>query len=233
MSIEDNPLIRLSEGNESWPFDAIRAEQVQPAISQLIAQARAELQDIAANGHPPTWASVYEAMENATEPLELAFSVVSHLEGVRTTPELRAAYNATKPEVSAFFASIPLDEALYARLAQFRDSDEARRLSPDRERALERTLDEFRRQGADLPPQHKQRLEAMSRELAAYTAKFAQNVLDETSAWTKLVEDESQLAGLPETARRAAKAAAEAKGQSGWLFTLHAPSLRPCPELSR
>ena len=223
----DNPLLSLSGARGRLPFDAIRAHHVQPALSHLIAEARNNLYALAHSGISPTWGTVYQAMEAATEPLELAYAVVAHLEAVRTTPELRAAYNATKPEVSAFFASIPLDESLHARLQQYSKSDEARRLPPDRSRALKRTLDEFRRQGAGLEPHNKQRLEAMSRELAAYTAKFAQNVMDETASWARHITDPQELAGLPETALKAARAVAESRGQKGWVLTLHAPSFVP------
>ncbi len=222
---DNNPLVSLSQGS-ALPFHRIRAEHVEPGLGRLIAEARAGLDRVAAAEGAPTFAEVYLALEAATEPLEMAYSVVSHLESVRTTPELRSAYNKMKPEVSGFFASIPLDERLYHRLRALADSDEGRSLPPDASRALSRTLDDFRRHGAALGAKEKVELEALSRELAGATARFGQNVLDATSAWSKPV-DADRLAGLPDSARAAARAAAEARGQKGYLLTLHAPSLVP------
>ncbi|MBX2811916.1 MAG: M3 family metallopeptidase [Myxococcales bacterium] len=225
--VGDNPLLQLGQAGVHLPFATVLPEHVQPAMHALMAEAKRVLTTIAGSDEPPTWGSVYEALEQSTESLSLAFAIVTHLEAVRTTPELRREFNAVKPEVSAFFASISLDEALFARLKQYAATDEAQRLPKEEARALATTLDEFRRQGAHLDAERKQQLEAMTRELAICTSKFAQNVLDDTSVWTKLVDDEADLAGLPDTAMRLAKAEAQRRNQTGWLLTLHAPSFIP------
>lgn len=242
----ENPLLDLLDTKDGLPFDRIGSEHVEPGLRTLLADAKARIEAISKATEPPDWDGVYGALEAATRPLEVAYGVVGHLESVKTTPELRAAYNAVKPDVSAFFATIPLDEGLFARLTQLAEAMGLEGVASDapssgRARALTLTLDDFRRHGAALPSADKQRLEALSRELAAYTAKFGQNVVDATSAWSLLVTDERRLAGLPESAKRAARAAAEqrraqagAEGGSesegegaGWLFTLHAPSMIP------
>lgn len=225
-SIEPNPLSHLDEADEV-PFDRIGAEHVEPALRDGLYQARRALDALAADKHPPTWSNVFESLESATEKLAMMSSVVSHLESVRTTPEFREAYNRMKPELSAFFAAIPLDPDLYARLTDLAASDEGKGLPSDRARALETTLDDFRRNGAELGPDGKGRLERIARELATATSTFGQRVLDATAAWSEHVSDASKLAGLPPTALAGMKAAAEAKGLEGWLLTLHAPSLVP------
>lgn len=220
----DNPLIDL--GFEI-PFDRIRAEHVEPAAEVLMERARAALAAIGSDTSPPTYANTLRALEEATEPLERAMSVVGHLESVATTDELRAAYNEVRPKVSELYSSIPLDEKLYRRLVAFSKTDEARSLSPTKARFLEKTLREFRRHGAELDEQGKAKLREIDVELAKLTTRFAQNVLDETNAFELIIEDESKLAGLPESARKAARASAKEKGKEGYRFTLHAPSLIP------
>jgi oligopeptidase A len=220
----ENPLVRTGR---TIPFDRIAAEHVVPAITQLLAESRAALDAIESTQAPPTYASTLEALEQCTEHLDLAMTVVGHLESVASTPALREAYNQVKPEVSAFYASISLRPELYARLKSFAATDEAAALSPTRRRFLDKTLDEFRRHGAELDDAGKARLEALSRELAVLTNRFSQNVLDATNAFELIVEDEGRLAGLPESARVAARDDAEARGKSGYRFTLHAPSLIP------
>jgi oligopeptidase A len=219
-----NPLVDL--GYEI-PFDRIRAEHVEPAVDALIERAKTSLAAIASASGAPTYAGTLGALEDATEPLERAMSVVGHLESVSTTDDLRAAYNAVRPKVSELYSSIPLDPALYRRLASFAATPEAAALEPTRKRFLDKTLRDFRRHGAELDDAGKAKLRELDVELSKITTRFAQNVLDETNVFELVIEDESKLSGLPESARKAARNAAKEKGKDGWRFTLHAPSLMP------
>lgn len=220
----DNPLLQIQF---DVPFDRIRPDHVEPAVRELLAQAGQAIDAIAAVSGERTWDNTLGALEKATETLEYAMTVVGHLESVMSTPELRAAYNAVQPEVSAFYAGIPLNEGLWRALQAYAATFEARALTGPRRRLLDKTMDEFRRHGAELDKPCKERLDAITRELASLTSKFSQNVLDATAAFELYVDDEARLSGLPESARGAARADAEARGKSGWRFTLHAPSYVP------
>jgi oligopeptidase A len=224
MGAEANPLLGI---DFEIPFDRIRAEHVRPGIHALLDDARKQIGAIGSSNEPRTYDNTLHALERVTERLDVAMTVVGHLESVTTNPELRAAYNEVQPEVSAFYASIPLDARLWAKLKELAQTDEAKRLTGARKRYLKKTIDDFKRHGADLDDAGKKRLEELSRELATLTSRYGQNVLDETAAWELLIEDESKLAGLPESARQAAKQSAEQKGKPGWRFTLQAPSLIP------
>lgn len=222
MSTHENPLLDLGY---DIPFDRIRAEHVEPAIDALIGRAKEGLAAVADASDAPTYANTMEALEDATEPLERAMGVVGHLESVATTEALRAAYNEVRPRVSELYSSIPLDPKLYARLVAFSETDEAAQLGPTQRRFLDKELRAFRRNGADLDDAGKEKLRALDVELSKITTKFAQNLLDETNAFELVVTDEARLAGLPESARKAARQAAEAKELEGWRFTLQAPSV--------
>jgi oligopeptidase A len=106
-------------------------------------------------------------------------------------------------------------------------TDEPAKYDPGRARFLKKTLADFRRNGAELDANGKQRLGDIDVALSEQTLKFAQNVVDATAAFELVVEDEKLLAGLPEGAIEAAKASAEEKGRKGWRFTLQAPSYGP------
>jgi len=147
-----------------------------------------------------------------------------HLEAVATCPELRAAYNAVQPGVSAFYSGIPLHEGLWRALRDYSAAGEASRLTGVRRRFLTKTMAEFRRHGADLDTSGKKELEAIDVELAELTMHFAENALDATNAFELVIEDASALAGLPESAIEAARESAAAKKRKGWRFTLQAPS---------
>lgn len=216
----ENPLLTASL---EVPFDRIKPEHVQPAIVALIAQAEAALDAI--EQQTPSYQNTLGALEVATEQLELSMGIVEHLESVATTPALRDAYNAVLPSVSAFWSSIALRDGLYRALVALDATPEAAALDETRKRLLKKTLADFRRQGAQLPPADKEKLKELDRALSMLTTRFAQNVLDATNAFELVLDDESRLGGLPESARVAAHEAAAAKGKSGYRFTLQAPSV--------
>ncbi len=218
---EPNPLLDI---NFQIPFDRIRTEYVEPAVSQLLADAQTRLEAIAQQTEPRTFENTMRPLDQMTERLDFAMSVVKHLEHVVTSPELRAAYNAVQPLVSAFESSIPLNEGLWKAVQQYAATDEAKALTGTRKRFLTKTIDAFRRHGAELDAAGKARLEALDVELSKVTTKFAENVLDSTNEFHLVIGDERKLAGLPRTAIAAARASAEAKGVKGWRFTLQGPS---------
>lgn len=223
---EGNPLLALGDLASPIPFDAIRAEHVAPAIDELITRTRAAVDALAATSSS-TYAATLGALEDATHALERASLVCEHIESVATSPEFRAAWNETQPKIAAYWSSLPLHEGLYAVIKAFGETEEAKALDPLRRRHLDKTLDEFKKHGAQLPPEGKERLMEIDVELSKATTKFSQNVLDATNAFELLVEDEARVAGLPELAKRAAKESATQKGKTGWRFTLHAPSFIP------
>ena len=223
--MDQNPLLSLGL---RVPFDAIEATHVKPAIESLIAGADERLEAVRKLGPGEySFSSVMETLESSTEDLSFAMTVVAHLESVATSPQLREAYGEVQPLVSAFYAKIPLDAALWSAIKGFADTDEAHELDPVRARLLAKTVDEFRRHGADLPDDRKAELEAVEVELATTTKKFAENVLDATNDFELVITDEEGLSGLPESARQAAKADAQSKELEGWRFTLHGPSYVP------
>ena len=145
------------------PFDRIRAEHVEPAIGELLRDARERLKELAADPAERTFDNTLLALEEVTERLGYAMSIAGHLESVATTPELRAAYNAVQPPVSEFYSSIPLNEDLWKQLKRYAGTAEAKKLTGARGRFLSRTLARrcspqlgaaWRRGSVDHPPAH-------------------------------------------------------------------------------
>lgn len=217
-----NPLVSIPF---DVPFQAIRAEHVVPAVDELIGQAQAKLDQIIAVDGARTYANTLGALEDATDMLGVAVTIIGHLESVATTPKLREAYNQARPKASEFWSSIPLNADLYAALKAYAETDDAKALSAVQARLLKKTLGEFRRHGAELGADDKARLREIDVELTRKTTSFAQNTLDETNDYELVLTDEAQLAGLPQSERDAARESAEQKDLKGWRFTLHAPSL--------
>lgn len=182
-----------------------------------------------------TFESVVLGLDETTRQLNEAWGLVQHLDALCNSPELREAHNAMLPAVSAFFAKIPLNQAIWDLLLTYSKTEEARALTGVRRRALDETMDSFRQHGAELPPEKKARLEQIESELSQATQKFSENVLDATNAWELLIDDEAQLAGLPASALNAARQDAESRGlgtpeSPKYRLTLKAPSVVPVLE---
>ncbi|MGA3238297.1 MAG: M3 family metallopeptidase [Bryobacteraceae bacterium] len=205
------------------PFDRIRAEHVEPAATALLADARTRLEAVAGAPGERTFDNTMHALDDLTEPLDYAMGVVRHLESVATYPELRAAFNGVQPQVSAFYSGIPLHEGLWNSLKRFAATPEGSRLTGARRRFLVKTMEAFRRHGAELDTAGKTRLEVIDVELTQLTTKFSENVLDSTNAFELVIADEAKLAGLPPSALESAQESAKRKGREGWRFTLQAP----------
>jgi oligopeptidase A len=225
MSLDtSNPLLDFS----GLPrFDLIRAEHVTPAIDQLIAHAREVVTGLEAPAEQVSWDSFVVPLEEATEGFGRAWGVVGHLNHVMDTPELRAVYNENQPKVTEFFTELGQNEALFAKYKQLHASPEFANLTPARKRIVENALRDFRLGGAELPEKQKERFAEIQEQQAALSTRFSENVLDATNDFKLLVEDEAELAGLPDDAKDAARAAAERDGKSGWQFSLHFPSYFP------
>ena len=214
-------------------WSAHTAEHIEPAIKQALADGQVAIDAIA--GLPLdqlTYANTFLALEDTTESLTFAWSKVTHLQAVADSPDLRAAHNAVLTEVSGFYARIPLNADLWARLKVVAESDEGKAQTGIHRRFVDETVSDFVESGADLPAAQKKRLEEIQGELAKITQKYSENVLDATNAWSVVIEDESRLAGIPEHALETARKSAIEKGNGtaekpAWRFTLQMPSQEP------
>jgi oligopeptidase A len=218
-----NPLLQIQF---QIPFDQIRAEHVEPAVDELLRDARERLDQLTSDPAPRTFANTMERLDGLTQRLEYAMQITRNLEALTTTPELRAANNAVQPKVSEFYSSLPLNEPLWRAVQGYSKTAEAQALTGVRKRFLEKTVDNFRRHGAELDAAGKQRIAEIDVELTRLTIRFSENVLDSTNQFELVVTDENKLAGLPESARAMARASAVSKGLEApsWRFTLQGPS---------
>ena len=213
-------------------WSTLTADHIEADISKALIDAQAAVDKVAARSADAaetlTYANTIAALDDGLETLNHAWGLVSHLDSVNNSPELRDAHNAILPKVTEFFSSIPLNEPLWKTLKAFGQSTATEQLSATKQRYIHETLADFREQGADLPPEKKARAAEVQKRLAEITQQYSEHSLDATNAWDKIITDEAELAGLPASAIAAAKQNAAEKGHdSAWRFTLQAPSLIP------
>ena len=217
-----NPLLNL----EGLPaFTAIKPEHIEPAIDQLLADNRRRIAELLENLEQPTWQNLIEPLDAWDDQLERAWSPVSHMNSVVNSEGLRDAYNACLPKLSEYGTEMGQNEALYAAYKKLAESDQA--FDEGQRKVLDNALRDFHLSGIDLPADKKARYKELSQQLSQLTSQFSDNLLDATNAWSKLLDDETALAGLPQSALDLAAQIAEQRGEKGWMLTLDYPSFYP------
>ena len=219
-----NPLLDFSGLPK---FGDIRPGNVEPAIERLLAEAREALAAVTQPDVPVRWEEFIAPLEDANERLARAWGQVSHLHAVLDSPELREAYNAALPRVTQYWTELGQNQPLFEKYRALRASAEFDQLAPARKRVVHNALRDFRLGGAELPTGEKRRFAQIQEELASLSARFSENVLDATNAFSLTLEDASRVAGIPADELSVAREAAQKDGKQGWKFTLHAPSYVP------
>ena len=215
----NNPLLAFADLPR---FDQITPSHVAPAIDALLAHANAALETVTTADFPAQWGAIARVLDVSIEKLASAWGVVSHLNGVADTPELRAAYNAALPKVTEFFTRLGADERLYAKYKAIAPAT----LNPEQQQAHTNAMRNFVLGGADLLGAQRERFAAIQERQAELSQKFSENALDATDAFAYYA-DESELAGVPEDIRQSALAAAQAEGKPGYKLTLKMPCYLP------
>jgi oligopeptidase A len=208
-------------------FAEVKPEHVTPAVEQLLAENRALVAQLLADVATPAWNNFMQPLDDANERLSRAWGQVSHLNAVMNSPELREVYNANLPRVTQYYAELGQNPGLFSKVKAIRNGAEFAVLSPARQKIIDNELRDFRLGGAELPDELKARFLAIQEKLSSLGSKFSDNLLDATNAYTLLVEDQAELAGIPDDDLQAAQEAAQEAGKQGWLFTLKAPSYLP------
>lgn len=209
------------------PFSKIQPEHVVPAVTKALNDCRENVERVVAQGAPYTWENLCQPLAEVDDVLGRIFSPVSHLNSVKNSPELREAYEQTLPLLSEYSTWVGQHEGLYKAYRDLRDGDHYATLSTAQKKAVDNALRDFELSGIGLPKEKQQRYGEIATRLSELGNLYSNNVLDATMGWTKLVTDEAELAGMPESALAAAKAQAEAKEQVGYLLTLDIPSYLP------
>ncbi len=205
-------------------FSQIKPEHVEPAIDQLLAEARAIVEELLQTRKNYSWEKLIEPLETVENALHKAWSPVSHLNAVLNSEELRAAYNACLPKLSDYGTEMGQNKALFNAYRIISKSSEFSEFDDAQQKIIRNALRDFRLSGVDLNEGQKQRYKEIAQELSRFTSRFSENVLDATNAWTKLITHKQDLAGLPESAIAQAKQTAETMGEDGWMLTLQYPS---------
>jgi oligopeptidase A len=209
-------------------FDWFRADQIAQSIPLLLKQAKDALHGVEHSSTQLNWDDISLKLEVPVEKLTRAWGMVSHLNSVLDSPELRAAYNEALPLVTEFWTQLGSSTALFSLFQTLNPQD----LNPEQGKALENALRNFVLGGAKLQGKDQERYAELQEKMAELSQKFSENVLDATDAWSYLASLE-ELDGVPAEVIQACLEAAQANGQSGYRLTLKMPVYLPIMQFAK
>jgi oligopeptidase A len=216
-----NPLL---ENTELPQFSKILPEHVEPAITQLLVEARQTIADKLQSGGPYSWHNLIEPIDEAEDRLNKAWSPVSHMNSVVNSDAMRDAYNACLGKLSEYSTEVGQNRDLYAAYLSIHDSAEFAQLDRAQQKIINNALRDFHLSGVDLSAEKQTRYKEISQQLSKLASQYEEHLLDATNAWHKHITHIDDLAGLPASALAQAKQAAETEGKEGWLINLQFPS---------
>jgi oligopeptidase A len=241
--LTDNPLLCM----EGLPkFDQIRPEHVVPAVKKLLADAEQALSALE-ESIEPTWDGCFLKLEEIDRPFEYAWGPVSHLFGVKNSPELREAYESVLDDVVQLGLRASQSRPIYEACVAIRNESDWETLSPTRQRIVEKKIQSAELSGIGLEGAQQERFNEIAQELSQLTTTFSNNVLDATKLFELVLTEQDDVDGLPESALAMAaqsfnqkqservaetgddpESLDEATPASGpWRFTLDGPSFLP------
>ncbi len=225
----DNPLLAVYETPyEVPPFHLIKNEHFKPAILEAISIQQNEIEAIANDPAKPDFKNTIEAMENSGALLNRITTVFYNLNSANTNDTLQKLAQELAPELSKHNDNIHLNEKLFARVQQVWDTQITFKLNAEQTKLLEKKYKTFVRSGAKLNAQQKDRLRKINEDLSVLSLKYGDNILAENNAYELVIDNEKNLAGLPEEIIDAAAAEAKNRNKEGkWIFTLHNGSVMP------
>ncbi len=209
------------------PFDKISICHFEPAIMQGIEQHNNEIKAITDNPEQPTFSNTVEAFERSGRLLEHVVTVFENLLSANTNDELQELANKLMPVLSNHYNDVSLNEELFARIKTVYNNRTNETLDVEQNKLLDDTYKGFARGGANLPEADKKTLRELSESLSLLSLQFSNNLLKDTNAYKLNLTDRAQISGLPDGIVEAAAETASEGGQSGWTFTLNAPSYVP------
>jgi oligopeptidase A len=225
-----NPLLL---GHGLPPFDRLQIADIEPAMTQLLAELDQELTELEAQV-TPSWEGLVEPLSRWEDRLTWSWGIVGHLMGVKNSPELRQAYEQIQPQVIALVNRLGQSQIFYQGFKTLRASDLWPQLAPAQQRIIASSIREAELSGVGLQGAQKERFNAIQLELGELSTQFSNNLLDATQAFQLKLTQPEDIAGLPQSLLSLAAQTARNSGETSatpekgpWIITLDYPSYLP------
>ena len=229
-TMNDNPLLvdKFDTPFEVPPFSKIMNKHYLPAFKDAVKVQKEEIDAIVNNSEEPTFENTLVALDNSGELLTRVSNIFFNLKSADTNDSINQIAKEVSPLLSQHRDDIALNEGLFKRVKAVYDTQADFNLNTEQKMLLKKVYENFVRGGANLSGTQKERFREINKKLSMLTLKFGENLLNENNAFELIIDNEADLAGLPDAVISGAKETAEAKGyKDKWVFTLQKPSLIP------
>ena len=220
-NLSDNPFLVDSQFPQ---FGSFHVEHIEPAVSQLLKDNRKVIEDLVADNSQPTWQNFIEPLEFIDNRFEKVWGPVGHLDATMNNDEWHEAYTNCLEQVTQYYTETGQNAGLYQKFNKLAESDEYETYNLAQQKVIENALRNFRLSGIALSKNKQAIYKELKQQLSQNSSQFGNNVLKATQAWYKHIKDESELAGLPESAMGLLQQLAGQKSLEGWCVTLDFPS---------
>ncbi|MCI0494013.1 M3 family metallopeptidase [candidate division KSB1 bacterium] len=218
---------------ETPPFDQIKEDHYMPAFEEGMKQHQQEIETIVGRTETPTFENTVVALDNSGALLTKVSNVFFNMTSANTNDSLQSIHIRLAPMLSKHQDDILLNAQLFQKIKNVHQQKDQLGLNSEQNMLLDKYYKDFVRGGADLDEGKKAELRKINEELSVLSLQFGDNVLKEDNNFELVIEQEADLAGLPDNAKIAAAEAAKERGKEGkWVFTLHKPSLIPFMQYS-
>ena len=224
----NNPLLeKFNTPYSTTPFSKIKEEHYLPALEEAITTGKNQIDEIVNNLEEPTFENTIEAMQYAGELVDRTATIFFNLNSAETNDEIQKIAQSFSPLITEYSNDIRLNPELFKRINSVWENKESFNLDAVQLRLLEKSYKSFSRNGAKLNDEDKDSLREIDTKLSTLSLSFGENILAETNSYELLISDKSDLSGLPQSAKDAAKLLAKSKNKDGWLVSLDFPSYVP------
>ncbi|MCB0730604.1 MAG: M3 family metallopeptidase [Ignavibacteriae bacterium] len=226
---ESNPF--LTEWNTTFgtpPFDKIKTEHYLPAFEAGMKEQMSEIDAIIKNNDEPNFENTIVALDQTGSLLNKVQRVFNAMDGAMSDEEIQNISVEISPKITKHKDDINLNEDLFKKVKVVYDKKESLGLNTEQNKLLEKYYNTFIRGGVNLNAEQKNEFRELNKEIALLSLKFGENCLKETNNFELIIDNETDLEGLPENVIIGASDAAKEKGYTGkWVFTIHKPSMIP------
>ena len=200
-------------------WDTLVLSTVIPELTVLLKEEE-ELISHVASVRPDTYALLHAPFTDLNERSRRLWGPVNHMNSVGETEELRAIIEEGERMLSLANSRALMHEGLYGAYLNYRETaSEYKTLSKEEKKIIDDHILDFELGGVALSPEKKARMTEVKSRLAELSTAIESNVKSAVADWSKHIESETELSGVPESVRAAMRRAGEAKQLPGFLLT--------------
>lgn len=217
----ENPFLN----NQHFPsFEQFHVEHIKPALEQVIEENTKAINELIQSTEKPTWENFIQPIEILDNRFEKVWGPVGHLDAVNNSDDWHDAYTNALEKVTQYRTELGQNSELYRKYLQISESDAFAHYDKSQQTVINNALRNFKLSGIALSGDKQATFKNLSQKLSKASSQFGNNVLKSTQSWFVEIDDESELAGLPDTAKALLKQLAQQKNKDGWCVTLDFPS---------